>query len=223
MNSFDEFKRFHWGYDDTKVIKVNNPRIPKQNKNEVPRFTGIGRLLELRINTSAQSVLDSLKNNKKPNYDIAITLKGSSINDSYIVYDKDMKNERIYLSIPQKDKIKSKEIYRNFTRNFLFDQQIKLPMKMNDLVYLLREFGFKGKHLVYDYENVNVVPIGFVTDVLYKTLKNGHGLSNYIHAFGEPYKSNEKWSMPPLLAVDDLGSFWLIGGNYRCVPAGIIN
>ena len=73
------------------------------------------------------------------------------------------------------------------------------------------------------YPNVKAKPIGYCTHIVYRTIKKSDGLTNYIHAFGEPYKRNEKWSEKPILAVAKNGEVFLVGGNYKSQIEGIVN
>ena len=221
-DSFNEYRKFHWGDQRTKVVRLNNHIIPDQNPDSMPRFSEIGRLIEFRLVDFNQDginyIFDCIKNNKQPKNNLFLSVDDKEIDECFLVYDKNIKNEPIFVSLSDKVKRKSSNIYKTLKNN---------PISISDLCFQLQQYGFKGKQFNTKYEKefgkVKVKPIGFVTDGLYKTFKNGHGLSFYIHAFGEPYGAIKKWSMQPVLGVDIKGNLWLIGGNYRCVPAGIIN
>ena len=202
---FKEYKKHHWGDDRTLVVRVNNSKIKRQKKGETPRFTGMGRLMEFRLSDS----IDEIKSNKQPKYTKSLIVKDKFIDDSHLVFDPNHKYERLYIGIPKEVKDKAKKIYKEIKEK---------PIKLASLAKKT-----KGRHSTKDYQDVLVKSLGYITDVVYKTYRNGHGLSHYIHAFGEPYKKGEKWTDPPILAVDRVGNLWIVGGNYRCVPAGIIN
>ena len=66
--------------------------------------------------------------------------------------------------------------------------------------------------------DVDVIPLGVVTHILYHTDKKGDGPSTYIHAFGE-----ESGQLPVLAADGTVGRLWLAGGDYTTPVEGITN
>ena len=73
------------------------------------------------------------------------------------------------------------------------------------------------------YPKIKAKPIGVCVAVVYRTIKKTDGLTNYIHSFGEPYLSKEKWSQKPNVAIAKNGEIFFCGGNYKCEIEGIIN
>ena len=137
------------------------------------------------------------------------------VEDSYVIFDRKHKNHRIYINIAPHLKKDTKKIYQSISSE---------PILLKNVVRSQYEKEPQGRHdRSKDYPNIKVKPIGFVTDLIYKTRKNGHGLSEYIHAFGEPYGSFKRWTSRPILSVDQKGNLWLAGGNYKCPYAGISN
>ncbi|MDP3772635.1 MAG: hypothetical protein Q8Q85_00025 [Gemmatimonadales bacterium] len=72
-----------------------------------------------------------------------------------------------------------------------------------------------GRQATDDYPPVKVRPIGILSKVLYATSKKGDGPSIYVHTMGE------EGGLPPALAVDSRGRFWIAGGSYTCPSPGI--
>jgi hypothetical protein len=91
-------------------------------------------------------------------------------------------------------------------------------MEMNQLAALAG--GRHGK--LQDYPDLEVKPIGILTAVVYRTEKEGDytpGASDkksfYIH------KMAELSHYYPILACDDTGRLWILGGNYTAPTPGI--
>jgi hypothetical protein len=91
-------------------------------------------------------------------------------------------------------------------------------IEMNRLASLAG--GRHGK--LQDYPDLEVKPVGILTAVVYRTEKEGDATpgvadkkSYYIH------KMAELSHYYPILACDDLGRLWILGGNYTAPTPGI--
>ena len=74
-----------------------------------------------------------------------------------------------------------------------------------------------GRHARDRWPDLDALPVGKITHVLYHTDKQGDGPSNYIHEFGEENKQDIR----PILAIEPSGRAWFAGGNYTVPDAGI--
>ena len=116
------------------------------------------------------------------------------------------KSERIYVICP--------DSFRNKVRNLMKHDRARM-----DLNALAKAAG--GRQAAYPYPKLNARPIGVATHVIYFTEKQGDGKSNYIHEFGEETAKLKFTECVPILAADDSGRLWLVGGNYTCPDPGI--
>ncbi len=213
MDSFEHYKRWKWGQEPDKVVSLNLPRVGAMSaRNEKnPRFVEIGRLVGFYLRPD----IDLSKNKKQKHTQELMLTQPDDIEKSHVVFDRKHKNHRIYISLAPHLMKDTKALYQSLDTS---------PVLLKDVVRTQNPMHTKGRHdASKDYPNVRVKPIGYVTDLIYKTRKSGDGLSEYIHAFGEPYGAYKKWTSRPILAVDKEGHLWFAGGNYRCPYAGITN
>jgi hypothetical protein len=149
----------------------------------------MGRLVELHVR---------MRNEKK---DTVINVRDQDINDNFAVFDKNHRFQRIYLLTDR--------AVREAARRMFWDPRGR--------TYSLADVAVStgGKQATRDYPRVIVQPIGTFTHITYLTEKQGDGVSNYIHEFGEVSK------IRPILCLDATGRFWVAGGSYSCPTPGI--
>jgi hypothetical protein len=126
---------------------------------------------------------------------------------SHLAFDPDHSRQRLYVLTPD-------AVRRAARRNF-WDASASITLEE-----LARKVG--GGHLN-GYPDVRVSPVGTLTHVTYLTLKEGDGVSLYIHHLGEEDIAKGKEPRQPMLAVDAKGRFWIVGGAYHCPVPGITN
>ena len=97
------------------------------------------------------------------------------------------------------------------------EMKTKLYLRNPSSKYSLAEVAESvgGRHATDDYPDIQVLPIGIMTHVVYATEKKGDGMSFYIHHMGE------ESGIQPALAVDSRGRLWVAGGNYTSPTPGI--
>lgn len=64
---------------------------------------------------------------------------------------------------------------------------------------------------------IPVQPVGYITCWWYQTEKGTDGPSTYKH------KAGEESGILPVLAIDTAGQLWVVGGNYKVEPRGIVD
>ena len=212
MNGFEHYKRWKWGTPHDKVVEVDLPLNTPNNPKD-PRYVEIGRLVGFYLRPD----IDLSKNKKQKHTQELMLTSPKDIEESYLVFDRKHPNHRLYISIPPYLRMATKKIYQSLPKS-------NPSVSLNEVGKYLQTPQTKGRHdNLSDYPNRIIKPIGYVTDIIYKTRKSGDGLSEYIHAFGEPYGKLKRWTSRPILAVDKDGYLWLWGGNYRAPYAGITN
>jgi len=184
---------WHWGVEPSQVVPIKPPSVIKSKEDKKRwkdmKLVECGRLVEIHY-----SPLDSAK--KK---DRVYELSQKDSNSSHLAFDMDHKNQRLYFILSSKVKRSNLKKFKN-----------KYPyVPLEDLA---AEVGGKQSK---DYEDIDVKPIGIMTNVVYACEKKGDGYSFYIHALGE------ESGVRPVLAMAKDGSLWFAGGNYTAPIAGI--
>ena len=201
----ERFKRWHWGIEPTGKIEVPTPPYPKE-------MVEIGRLMEFNLSPT-QRIKNGQRINKRT-YDIfdkkflnetsSIEIDKKNVNDNYVVFDHNEKNDRIYFINDKEVKDVFKDLYKELeTDTYSLHSLAKLA----------------GGHHKRNYPNgIKVKPIGYVKDIVYFTHKKGDVPPlPYIHSMGEEN------GVYPILGCDRYGRLWYCGGSYTCPYAGITN
>jgi len=190
----DLYRQFHWGTEPIGMIDT----ISRHHSN---KMVGYGRVCEFYIASEQKK--------KKQNPEFILEIPEPQIETSYLLFDSAKKYKPLMIELDPATQKKFLELY----------QEIPVEsLKLKELAKIAG--GYQSKRA---YPNINAKPIGYCIDVVYRTIKKSDGLSNYIHAFGEPYRKGETWSEKPILAVDKTGEVFFCGGNYKCEIEGIIN
>lgn len=162
-----------------------------------PPGSGIqcGRLVELRYYVPERTREQRLR------------LDPNEIERCHLAFDHQHPYERLYL-------ILSAPVKAKMAAQFFNPEAKSIP-----LATVAAKVGGVQKPLgKNDYPDVLVQPFAVLTHILYKTTKEGDGLSTYIHTMGE-----EEGGVRPFLCVDADGNVWLAGGSYTCPDPGITN
>ena len=136
-----------------------------------------------------------------------IEFSRSLSNESYVCFDPDQQDERLYLVLSPKAE---HELKRNF-----WDRNPLPSIALGDLAVVAG-----GRHGRRDYPQVEVKPLGVVKAIVYFTHKKGDEnpgdkRSYYIHKMAE---ISGKF---PIVGIDNRGRLWLAGGNYTSPTPGI--
>lgn len=185
---------WHWGVEPSQVISVKPPNVVKSKEDkkrwEDMNLVECGRLVEIHY-----APLDSAKRKDK-----VYKLSQKNSNACHLAFDMDHKDQRLYFILnPSTQKSNLRKLHSEFPY---------VPLSA-----LSKEIG--GRHATDDYEDIDVKPIGIMTNVVYACEKKGDGYSFYIHALGE------ESGIRPVLAMAKDGSLWFAGGNYTAPIAGI--
>jgi len=134
--------------------------------------------------------------------DTILRLTREEANGSHLCYDPEHPNQRLYIfSAPA-------------FRSRMTTGHLRNPKyQYKPLAELARVVG--GRHGGKDYPNVEAMPLGVFTHVVYACEKKGDGYSFYIHKLGE------ETGKAPILALDAKGRMWVCGGNYTVPEPGI--
>ena len=188
------FSQYHWGENPTHEITTRS----KHHSNDMVEY---GRLYELHLAD------DMVYGHQKPDH--ILQIPESHLQTSYLFFDNAKKRKPLMIEVDPETQEEFKKLYK---------QNPNKAMSLKDIAKIAG--GYQSNRR---YPNVKAKPLGYLTHVVYRTIKKSDGLSNYIHEFGEPYKKNEKWSQKPILAVDAKGEVFLCGGNYKSNIEGIVN
>lgn len=189
-SSAKAFSDWHWGIPHENVKHWNDPDYPPGDLIET------GKLVELHIREPGKRK------------DTVIRLNKSEANGSHLVFDPLHPAQRLYILASPEFQARMRKRYRA-NPNYKDGSKFKaLPLS-----YIANVAG--GRHGTPDYPDVDAVPLGILTHVVYATDKKGDGFSFYIHKMGE------ESGIKPVLAVDGPGRPWIVGGNYTSPNPGI--
>ena len=196
IDPVERYRRWHWGIEPSYKIIINDDRFPEYN-------VTIGRLMELRLD-----MIDQDGNRANPSEQLWCEIDEDSMNECFVLFDNDHPKDRIYFLLNDETQADFADLY----------QQIdEAPQLLTDLAP--SGGGHHGK--MKDYPMVMVKPLGYLTDIVYWTRKQGEPDeiegTGYIHAMGE------EGGTQPVLAIAEDGTIWLAGGSYTCPNAGITN
>jgi hypothetical protein len=164
--------------------------IPIKDRRFPPKLIEIGLLMELHVTNT-----DGSPGKKK------ICIEESDLNNNHAAFDMNHKAQRIYLILSPSSKRDAAKF---------FDKRSP--------TYKLREIAKSAgsRHgKMRDYPDVNVQPLGWLSNLVYGTEKKGDGWSGYIHEMGE------EGGKPPVLCVSADGNLWLAAGSYSGPVAGV--
>jgi len=195
MSGKEAYSRWHWGVNPSIEVQVKPPSVvtDKQDKKkwEDMELIECGRLVEIHY-----SPLDSsLKRRDK-----ILKLDKKTSNECHLAFDNGHRDQRLYFILSSAGKK-------------LMLKKLKTDYERLSLSELSAIVG--GRHGTDDYENIEVSPVGVMTNVVYACEKKGDGYSFYIHSMGE------ESGIKPMLAISKDGSIWFAGGNYTSPVAGI--
>lgn len=184
------YEEWHWGVKPDEVVTWDDPLVPD-------KMIEIGRCWEFHV----VSLQDKKRKNKK-----VMEIRDRSKNDSYVAFDPHHAAQRIHLLLSPKAMQDAQRIY---------DEYDVKPMPLR---YWAKKAG--GRHgKMRDYPDVEVKPIGLLSDIVYRCHKKGDDDhmrgSSYIHRMGEA------GGTMPILTVDGTGRLWIAGGSYICPVEGI--
>jgi hypothetical protein len=188
-----KYEDWHWGIGSQKVVDWDDSDMPRT-------LIECGRLIRLHIRAPNGGKSPTHPRRKR---DTMIELSRKASENSFIAFDPDHPDERLYLLL---DHSASPAIEHRF-----WDENHVQPMHLNEVARLAG--GRHGKRS--DYPSVAVKPVGVLTALVYYTSKKGDGASYYIHKMGELSQNF------PILCADAKGRLWIAGGNYTCPTPGI--
>ena len=195
------FTEWHWGNQPLQEFEIKPPSVlnnadDKKHWDDM-KLSECGRAVEIHFSPFGTSP-------KKR--DTIIRLPKKMAEKSHLAFDVNHPNQRLYYCL-------SKDAMNKMKREY---GQIKNPDDdMMPLVELAEYAG--GKHATDDYYDIDVKPLGIITNVVYLTDKKSDGLSYYIHEMGE------ETGIRPALGIASDGSLWIAGGDYTSPVAGITN
>jgi hypothetical protein len=189
------YKKWHWGVDATVIKDWNDPDVDSVlGPDNIVIETG--RLVELHFREPHKRK------------DTIVKLDKDEANGSHLVFDPDHHSNRLYIYSQDGFKERMRERY-------LSNGTYKGRSRYQDMPLKNAAKIVGGRHATDDYPNLDVVPIGILTHVVYATEKTGDGYSFYIHKLGEESGIN------PALTISEDGRLWIAGGNYTSPEAGI--
>ena len=194
MDLKETYQAYHWGEPPTHTIDTRSP----YHSNDMVEY---GRVCEIHL---ANEMKDG-----KQKADMILEIPESHLHTSYLLFDNAKKRKPLMIELDP-------DIQKEFVK--VYKENPQDPQSLKSLAKIAG--GYQSNRR---YPNVKAKPIGYCTHIVYRTIKKSDGLTNYIHAFGEPYKRNEKWSEKPILAVAKNGEVFLVGGNYKSQIEGIVN
>jgi hypothetical protein len=177
-----------------RFFRVNDPDL---DANGEKNLVQCGALVQLRYRIPLTSDVER-------NPERQFTLPPPAGKWSYLMFDKDDRDQRLYSVLTNRA--------RDYIRNTLYNEN---PFQAAKLSELARHTG--GRHARGWYPDVMAKPVGLVAAVIYDGDKRTDGRSNYIHRFGE------ETGIRPLMCADSKGGLWFAGGDYTCPTAGITN
>ncbi len=194
MSLEETYRIYHWGQNPTHRIETRSPY-------HSDKMIEYGRVCEIHL-------ADESKQGKQEASHV-LTIPEEYLHQCYLLFDESKKKKPLFIEL---DKRTQKEF------KTLYEENPQKPMKLKEIAKLSP--GYQSSRR---YPPVLAKPLGYCTHIVYRTIKQPDGLTNYIHAFGEPYKRNEKWTSKPILAVAKDGEVFLCGGNYKSQIEGIVN
>ena len=134
--------------------------------------------------------------------DTVITFSLPMARHSYIAFDPEHQDHRLYLMVDP-------QACRFLAERFWGENQVQ-PRSLEEWAMLAG-----GRHSRGGYPHVEAKPVGVLTAVVYYTTKKDDGPSFYIHRMGE------QSCHFPILCCDAQGRLWICGGHYRSPTPGI--
>jgi hypothetical protein len=189
-----EYKRWTWGLPHHSVEKWSDPVLDRHLGKD-HEFVACGRLCELHIMEPGKKTPTILR------------LPPKQANNSLVMFDPSHRHQRLYFKLDPVFRRKIKKLYAD-----------KARFKALPAATAASLVG--GRHGVrsnpgQDYPDIDVMPIGMWTAVVYAVEKNTDGFSKYIHKMGE------ESGIKPALGTASNGQLYVLGGNYTCPTAGI--
>jgi len=197
MSGEKAYSDWHWGIAPTQTVRINPPQVVTSGKDkkkwEKMNLIECGRLVEIHYAPFDKSI-------KRKEQIIRLNQKNS--NECHLCFDMDHPSQRLYFIL--------NDATKNRMKNEMY---LKNPLQEITLAELAAQVG--GRHATDDYEDIQINPIGIMTNVVYACEKKDDGYSFYIHSLGE------ESGIRPALGVAKDGSLWFAGGNYTSPIQGI--
>ncbi len=194
-------RKWTWfdGKDPKKMPELEVIDIPDDDLGDI-KIIACGRLVRIHIRLPR-------KNPQHPRRqrDTMLELSRKASENSFLGFQMDHPLDRLHI-------ILDPDVQKAMRQRFWVESTAP-EIEMNKLAALAG--GKQGK--MQDYPDLEVKVVGVMTAVVYFAEKEGDGPSYYIHKMAEI--SHE----PPILACDDLGRLWIIGGSYTSPDPGITN
>ena len=195
------FTEWHWGNEPLQEFEIKAPVVLKDSKDikhwDKMDLAECGRAIEIHFSP--------FESNPKRR-DVIIRLPKKMAEKSHLAFDIDHPFQRLYFTL-------SPEAMKKMHREY---GKIKNPKDDTMPLGELAKYA-GGKHATDDYYNIDVKPLGIITNVVYLTDKKSDGLSYYIHEMGE------ESGIRPALGISSDGNLWVAGGDYTSPVAGITN
>jgi hypothetical protein len=188
---------WHDGKDPSKMPELEVLDIPDPELGDM-KIVACGRLVRIHVRAPKQN-----PTHPRRERDTMLELSRRASENSYLGYELGHPYDRLHI-------ILDPDVQKGFQQRFWRDSTAP-RIEMNQLASLAG-----GKHgKLQDYPDLEVKPVGVMTAVVYYTDKEGDGASYYIHKMAELSHNF------PILACDDLGRLWILGGSYTAPTPGI--
>ena len=159
-----------------------------------------GNLCRIHFRAPTQQELEEVHPRRRRDTTISFPLSVAS--QSYLAFDPEHQDDRLYMLITRKGTDGLKDLFWDGN-----------PAPIKSLAEWAMLAG--GRHARGGYPHVAAKPIGVMTAVVYYAHKKGDGPSYYIHKMGEVTCHF------PILCCDQRGRLWVCGGNYKNPTPGI--
>jgi hypothetical protein len=183
------YEKWHWGEKPQMVIDWPDTDFP-------PNLIECGRLVRLHFRAPGSV-------HPRRQRDTMLEFAKKTARRSFLAYDPDHPNERLYLLVDP-------AAWEKLSQRF-WHENTATPMPLGEMAMLAG--GRHGK--TNDYPDILIKPIGILVAFVYHTTKKTDGSCYYIHNAGE------ESCFYPVLCCDEIGRLWLAGGNYTCPVQGV--
>jgi len=184
---------------ELEVINIDDPDLGDIE------LVACGRLVRIHVRAPRKS-----PTHPRRQRDTMLELSRKASADSFIAFQMGHPYDRLHILL-------NKDVQKSIRQRFWLESSAP-AIPMNELAALAG-----GKHgKLQDYPDIMVKPVGVMTAVVYYAKKHGDtdeagNGSYYIHQMAEITHHY------PILACDDLGRLWILGGSYTSPPPGITN
>jgi hypothetical protein len=190
------YSEWHWGSPHHEVVSHRDTLVDPFIRNREKMLIDTGRLVELHFREPHKRK------------DTIFRLKDKEANASHLAFDPDHPYHRLYIFMHPEAKTRMK-------RKYLSNPEFEHGSRYASLPLAKAAKMAGGRHATGDYPDIEVVPLGILTNVVYAVEKKGDGYSHYIHELGE------ESGVRPALVLQKNGRPWIAGGNYTAPTPGI--